>query len=142
MIAPARWFIVVNFTIHAMMYTYYGLRAVGLWIPKPIAMTITILQLSQMVVGVFVNSYAYRMKVKNVECEVQRHHLQMGAIMYASYFILFAHFFYKAYFGRNGKRRAAAAAVAVSPTTNMTDNNNVSKDSSQLRNISQRVKVN
>lgn len=83
-----------------MMYTYYALRSVGIWVPRPIAMTITILQLSQMVVGVIVNGYAYVAKAKGLECDVTHHHLHLGLAMYASYFILFAHFFYKAYFGR------------------------------------------
>jgi len=79
------------------MYSYYALRSVGVSIPKWIAMTITTLQLSQMVIGVTVNVYAYRMKLEGVDCDVSLHHLNMGLTMYASYFILFAHFFYRAY---------------------------------------------
>jgi len=78
----------------------------GIWVPRPIAMTITILQLSQMVVGVIVNGYAYKTKAKGFDCDVSSHHLQMGLAMYASYFVLFAHFFYKAYFGARKRKTA------------------------------------
>lgn len=67
-------------------------------------MTITILQLSQMVVGVAVNGYAIKAKLVGTECSVSHHHLTMAAIMYASYFVLFAHFFRKVYFAA-GKRK-------------------------------------
>jgi len=103
-ISTARWFIVVNFFIHSLMYSYYGLRSVGIWVPRVIAMAITILQLSQMVVGVTVNGYAIKAKLTGAECAVSHHHLTLAAIMYASYFILFAHFFRKVYFAQ-GKRK-------------------------------------
>lgn len=79
------------------MYTYYGLRAIGVHIPKTLAMALTSIQLSQMVVGVVVNVYAYRMKIRNIECDMPLRHIYLGFLMYASYFFLFAHFFYKAY---------------------------------------------
>jgi len=105
-ISPARWFVVINFFIHSLMYTYYGLRAVGISVPRPIAMTITILQLSQMIVGVVVNGYAFAAKSKGLDCDVSHHHLNLGLAMYASYFVLFAHFFYRAYFSRTGKHKS------------------------------------
>lgn len=114
-ISPARWFICVNYSIHAMMYTYYALRSMSVPIPKKVAMTITSLQLSQMVIGVTVNVYAYFMKMKNVDCDVSFYHLNFGLIMYASYFVLFAHFFHKAYLqhGKDKERRAREKASAA-----------------------------
>jgi elongation of very long chain fatty acids protein 6 len=50
-----------------------------------------------MVVGVGVNVYAVRVKGEGLPCDVSSHHLNLGFAMYASYFCLFAHFFYKAY---------------------------------------------
>jgi len=96
-LSSARWFICVNFFIHAMMYTYYGLRAQGVHIPRQLAMTLTCTQLSQMLIGVVVNVYAYRMKTRGVECDMPLKNIYLGFLMYASYFVLFAHFFYKAY---------------------------------------------
>lgn len=57
-----------------------------------------------MVVGVVVNVYAYAMKLKGVECDVAFYNLNLSLGMYASYFVLFAHFFNQAYL-RKGKDR-------------------------------------
>jgi len=99
-IAPARWFVVMNYTVHSLMYTYYALKSLRIQIPKPISMAITTLQLSQMVLGVTVNLYAYSTKNKNISCDVKYHHLNVGLATYASYFLLFTNFFYRAYFDR------------------------------------------
>jgi len=63
-------------------------------------MLITLLQLSQMVMGVFINVYAWYVKSREGSegaCLVQSHHIHLALIMYASYFLLFANFFYAAY---------------------------------------------
>lgn len=75
-------------------------QSLRIQIPKPISMTITTLQLSQMVLGVTVNLYAYSTKNKNINCDVKYHHLNVGLATYASYFLLFTNFFYRAYFDR------------------------------------------
>lgn len=83
------------------MYSYYGLRALRVWIPKPIAVSITSLQIVQMVVGVIVNVHAYFAKQQGAACDVSDKNIQLSLIMYSSYFILFARFFYKAYIGKS-----------------------------------------
>merc|ERR1719282_2311181 len=52
--APARWFVVMNFCVHSLMYSYYFLKAMRIKVPRSIAMVITTLQLLQMVVGCIV----------------------------------------------------------------------------------------
>lgn len=52
--ASGRWFIWMNYTVHAFMYTYYALRAMRKRLPKMAAMMVTILQILQMVGGVFI----------------------------------------------------------------------------------------
>lgn len=79
------------------MYTYYGLRALKVRVPRPIAITITSLQLVQMVIGVIVNIHAYQMKQNGTACDVSDRNINLCLIMYTSYFILFARFFYKIY---------------------------------------------
>ena len=83
--APARWFVVMNFIVHSLMYSYYFLKAsrcehncvffkklykhfihVRVKVPRYIAMVITSLQLLQMVVGCFVNYTAYTFKLKGL----------------------------------------------------------------------------
>jgi len=96
-IAPARWYVTTNFVIHSFMYSYYFLRAMRVWIPKPIAVAITSLQIVQMIVGVTVNVHAYFAKQKGEACDVSDQNIQLSLIMYGSYFVLFARFFYQAY---------------------------------------------
>jgi len=96
--APARWFVVMNFAVHSLMYTYYAFRALRFRIPKYVAMVITSLQLVQMVVGCLVNYIAYTLKRRGVECGVSNTNLKMSLLMYTSYFVLFARFFYNSYF--------------------------------------------
>jgi len=115
-ISPARWFVVMNYLVHSFMYSYYALKACRVHIPRPIAISITLFQLSQMVVGIVVNSYAYWVKMNGEACDISYHHLHMGFLMYASYFVLFAHFFHQAYL----RRRSTSATKTV-----IEDNNNV-----------------
>lgn len=58
-----------------------------------------------MVVGVGVNSYAAYIKSQGGNCDISWHHIQMGLCMYASYFLLFAHFFYQAYYSKQSVKR-------------------------------------
>jgi len=120
-ISPARWFVVMNYLVHSLMYSYYALKSLKVRIPRPIAMGITCLQLSQMVVGLAVNFHAYSTKNSGGSCDISYHHLNMGLTMYASYFALFINFFYKAYFARKEARAIAAAKKSALSE----DNNNV-----------------
>lgn len=70
-------------------------------------MSLTFLQLSQMVVGFWVNLYAFSIKNRGLECDISYHHLNIGFAIYASYFGLFLNFFLNAYlFGRGGSGRS------------------------------------
>merc|ERR1719490_585156 len=67
-------------------------------------------QLLQMVVGCNVNFLAYRYKTEGRECRVSDTNLKLSLLMYISYFVLFARFFYNAYFqnkkvDRNGSSK-------------------------------------
>jgi elongation of very long chain fatty acids protein 6 len=95
--ASARWFIVMNYVVHSVMYTYYALRAMGRHPPKWLAMIITTSQLAQMVVGCLVNTWAYQIMQAGEECHVSLTNIKLSLTMYFSYFVLFARFFYKAY---------------------------------------------
>jgi len=95
--APARWFIVMNYCVHSLMYTYYAFKALRFSVPKCVAMCITSLQLLQMVVGCTVNFIAYQYKQNGTECGASDNNLKLSLIMYTSYFVLFARFFYNAY---------------------------------------------
>jgi len=84
------WFIAMNYFVHSWMYLYYGLASWRLWPRKIIPpWVITILQLSQMVVGVFVCVKIYQYKQAGLECSTSDVSFKSGVAMYFSYFLLF-----------------------------------------------------
>lgn len=92
----------MNYGVHALMYSYYALKAKGFRIPKPFAVSITLLQIIQMVVGLFVTSYIYAILLSgDMNCIAPMHMLKFGIIMYSSYFVLFVKFFVDMYFPSN-----------------------------------------
>lgn len=100
--SSARWFIVMNYCVHAVMYSYYALRSMGYSPPRQIAMFITTLQLLQMIVGCAINLWAYNAMKQN-ECHISPLNVKLSIAMYFSYFVLFARFFQKAYLSGNRK---------------------------------------
>jgi len=102
--SSARWFMVMNYFVHSVMYSYFALRAMRVRVPKPVAMSITALQLVQMVIGCTINYTAFQYKQSGRECSVTDSNLMYGSLMYASYFVLFARFFYQAYFCKPEKK--------------------------------------
>lgn len=81
------------------MYSYYALVSMGKYPPKMFAMTITVLQLTQMIVGFAVNIWAhnYMLTAPPHTCGISKINIKLSMAMYFSYLILFAQFFYKAY---------------------------------------------
>lgn len=109
--ASARWFIVMNYCVHSVMYTYYALRAMGYSPPRQIAMFITSLQLLQMVVGCAINIWAHQLLQAQAECHISPFNIKLSIAMYFSYFVLFARFFHKAYL--TGQRRSKQRSPPV-----------------------------
>lgn len=70
-------------------------------IPRPVAMLITGLQLAQMCVGLVLNIYSLK---NNDYCQVQPEHIHLALGMYATYFALFAQFFWRAYRGQGAMK--------------------------------------
>ncbi|KAI5103617.1 hypothetical protein C0J45_7198, partial [Silurus meridionalis] len=96
------WFITMNFTVHSLMYSYYAVKAAGLRLPRPCAMIITILQILQMALGLMVLGLVYRWKNDTV-CRSTESNITWGSLMYLSYLLLFASFFYQSYM-KGGKK--------------------------------------
>ncbi|KAJ6218427.1 hypothetical protein RDWZM_009826 [Blomia tropicalis] len=97
--STGRWYSTMNYSVHAVMYTYYALRACGIKIPRQLAMSITISQILQMIMGTYVTIYAYYCKSMGQPCGISFSTLYAGIAIYISYFILFAQFFISSYFG-------------------------------------------
>ncbi|XP_067938765.1 very long chain fatty acid elongase 6-like [Watersipora subatra] len=96
-VASGRWFICLNFAVHAVMYSYYALRALKFRVPNQIRMIITAQQLIQMIIGCFLNFYVYSIKNEGRFCQISYENIRLSFLMYFSYFILFAKFFYDTY---------------------------------------------
>lgn len=105
-IGPGRWYICMNYVVHSMMYSYYFLRALGVRVPKNIAMIVTSSQIVQMIFGCFVTYYSYLLNQRGEMCQISEATAKVALTMYGSYFVLFAKFFINSYFGpgKNKKR--------------------------------------
>lgn len=115
--ASARWFVVMNYCVHSLMYTYYALRALKFQPPRFISMVITALQLTQMVVGCAINVWAhgFLQQAGHAACNISPTNIKFSIAMYASYFILFARFFHLTYLSSNarkGKKLATSSMVS------------------------------
>jgi elongation of very long chain fatty acids protein 6 len=95
--ASGRWFEAMNYTVHAIMYSYYALKALKIHVPNIVSKLITSIQLVQMIIGCIINTLAYYLKVQNDACAISYEHIMFSLFMYFSYLILFAQFFANSY---------------------------------------------
>ncbi|CAM4712632.1 hypothetical protein PO909_012314 [Leuciscus waleckii] len=98
-VAGGGWFMTINYTVHAFMYSYYTARAAGVRVPKPFAMLITLMQMLQMLAGLSVLMLVFSWK-HHAHCVSTMHNIIYGSAMYLSYLLLFSLFFYNSYLKR------------------------------------------
>lgn len=74
--------------------------------PRFIAMVITSLQLTQMIVGCTINLWAhdYLKTANRSTCHISPINIKLSIAMYFSYFVLFARFFYITYLSANARK--------------------------------------
>jgi len=106
--APGRWFCVMNYGVHAVIYTYFALRTYGFGCPKFISACVTMAQMSQMVIGCFIGYVVYQIKSRGGECHQHLSNLYMALGIYSTFFLLFAHYFYINYIRKGGRSRLLA----------------------------------
>ncbi|PIK57593.1 putative elongation of very long chain fatty acids protein 6-like [Apostichopus japonicus] len=100
-IALGMYFSGINVAIHSVMYSYYAIRASGLVrMPRQVNVTITSLQLLQMVFGVYINIYAYIELLNSRPCNNNLSSIYFSFVMYFSYVVLFANFFCQNYMAK------------------------------------------
>ena len=58
-----------------------------------------------------------QLKQNGEECNVSEQNIKLSLLMYFSYFVLFARFFYKAYVDQRGPRKAIGATPASSTSS-------------------------
>lgn len=98
----------MNYIVHSIMYSYYALKALKFKVSRYVSMFITTAQLAQMVMGAVVNIWAYQVKQAGNECHVSYENIKISLIMYTSYFVLFAHFFRRAYMKKHQQQPSSA----------------------------------
>jgi hypothetical protein len=115
---PALYFVGINFSIHAVMYMYFFLMAVHMvprWFnPK----WLTVAQISQMFVGIYVIGasayYKYFAPENERGCAIEGEMILAISAMYATYLVLFVKFFWDRYFAQGTEKKGAKAAVSSS----------------------------
>ena len=125
--ASGRWFMSMNYSIHALMYSYYACKAMRIRVPIFISQIITTGQLLQMVIGCYLNYVAWQTKLNSphVKCEISEDNIKYSFIMYFSYFILFFNFFYNAYIVRPKRATKKAAQMTDENGKSVHDNNKI-----------------
>lgn len=110
-ISTGVWFGTVNFFVHAVMYAYYAVKASGRNPPRWVARCITMLQLSQMFFGIFLNYTAIRAWYLGKTCGMDSFTVFISLFFYVSYAILFANFYYWSYIYNRGHRKVPVVAA-------------------------------
>lgn len=106
------WYAAMNYLVHAIMYSYFCLRAVNIKIPQTLAKCITSLQSLQMLVGFSVNFYSMYRKWNGYECGNTYAHSIVAIALYFSYFVLFLQFANQKY----SKDKSKAAQISAAET--------------------------
>lgn len=101
--APSLYFGAMNYAVHSVMYTYFAIYTqfnCSRKFLKKVGPIVTLMQTSQMVVGIFVNAvtltsyYTGALNNHGTKCHVVDSTMYAAMVMYLSYFILFAKLFY------------------------------------------------
>lgn len=98
-VSAGYWYLTMNFSVHAIMYSYYflmSLSPVTRKIVKPIAPFITIIQILQMMVGWAISTLVLFYSWTDPHCAdvTHRSNTNLALAMYSSYFILFGKLFF------------------------------------------------
>ena len=99
-ISTGIWFGIVNYSVHAIMYGYYAVKASGRLPPRWLAKSITTIQLSQMFAGILLNYLAIKSLSENKTCEMNFFSIGISIFFYTTYAILFANFYYWTYINK------------------------------------------
>merc|ERR1719499_1195490 len=120
-IATGLWFAAMNYSVHSVMYGYFALMATRYRkFITPYAIFITMAQLAQMLVGMFVTIKAAMYQDEGLECHVNKTNSILGLTMYFSYFVLFFKLFIENYVTQTRKRPEGGAEAAAASMAKLT----------------------
>jgi len=92
------WFAAMNLIIHSLMYSYYAACAYGARFSNLTRLSITSLQILQMVLGVLITLH------NMVYCNTHPENYICALVMYASYMALFVKLFIDSYVGKRERK--------------------------------------
>ncbi|NXL34728.1 ELOV6 protein, partial [Glaucidium brasilianum] len=101
--AGGGWSAAVNYSVHAIMYSYYALRAAGFQVSCFIAMTITTIQMVQ-ILGYIVMNVLIIIWMGDNACPT-RTVIFISSVLYVSYLVLFGNYFFQTYLRRSQKSK-------------------------------------
>ncbi|KAF8356186.1 hypothetical protein PRIPAC_97809 [Pristionchus pacificus] len=106
--ASGRWFILMNYGVHSLMYAYYALAAVGVRMPRAVSMVLTTLQTAQMFTGVAISFIVFYWKLQRRIMQQSFENLFLCFAVYVSFAVLFSNFFNKSYLAEKEPKAKAA----------------------------------
>jgi len=98
------WIVWLNFSVHAIMYSYYFLAACKIRAPAAIAQCITFLQILQFIITHAVLFHVAYLVLTGVNCDMHAGTYIYCLLMEISYVYLFGKFFYESYIKSGGKK--------------------------------------
>jgi elongation of very long chain fatty acids protein 6 len=98
------WIIWLNFSVHAIMYSYYFLAACKIRAPAAVAQCITFLQITQFIITHAVLFHVAYLVLTGQSCDTHFGTYMFCLIMELSYVYLFGSFFYQSYIKNGGKK--------------------------------------
>ncbi|VDK59812.1 unnamed protein product [Anisakis simplex] len=98
------WIIWLNFSVHAVMYSYYLLRSMHIRVPAAIARSITVTQILQFVITVLILIHIGLLRLNGKHVDGTMRTYVFCFLMEISYIILFGNFFYQSYIRGGGKK--------------------------------------
>ena len=98
-----RWFQVINYFVHSFMYSYYAVQSFRIKLPRLISISITSIQIIQMIIGLFISIYAFLTTFNGYSCLTTSKVYNFSLLIYTSYLILFINFFVKTYITQKTK---------------------------------------
>ena len=91
------WCMTMNLFVHWIMYSYYAAKSYGFRVPSKIAQCITVLQLTQFLIGIYCNILAIYVKTTGGDCVIHMDVIFFNVFFYFSFVVLFLNFFYNRY---------------------------------------------
>jgi len=102
-LALGRWYAVMNYIVHSIMYSYYALKSLRFRVPRFVNVAITTCQIVQMLLGIYVTFTAFILFNSGYRCHANNGCLLASLAMYFSFTALFAKFFAVTYLSKYKK---------------------------------------